>query len=97
VTASASDNVGAAGVQFKLDGVNLGAEKTTTPYTISGSPFEGLRWRSDPSLKLNWIWLENYSPERPRRGPVEHQVRSRRRSEEPRWVSCTLDWYLRGG
>src|SRR5207249_2280956 len=28
VTASASDNVGVAGVQFKLDGANLGTEKT---------------------------------------------------------------------
>jgi hypothetical protein len=33
VTASASDNVGVAGVQFKLDGVDLGAEDTTAPYT----------------------------------------------------------------
>ena len=32
VTASASDNVGVAGVQFKLDGVNLGAEDTASPY-----------------------------------------------------------------
>src|SRR5207247_1708649 len=32
VTASASDNVGVVGVQFKLDGTNLGVEDTTTPY-----------------------------------------------------------------
>jgi subtilisin family serine protease len=32
VTASASDNVAVVGVQFKLDGVNLGAEVTTGPY-----------------------------------------------------------------
>jgi Subtilase family/Bacterial Ig domain len=32
VTASASDNVAVAGVQFKLDGVNLGAEVTAGPY-----------------------------------------------------------------
>ncbi len=31
LTASASDNVGVAGVQFKLDGANLGAEDTTGP------------------------------------------------------------------
>ena len=31
VTANASDNVAVAGVQFKLDGVNLGAEATTAP------------------------------------------------------------------
>lgn len=35
VSASASDNVGVAGVQFRLDGVNLGAEDTTSPYSIS--------------------------------------------------------------
>jgi hypothetical protein len=35
VSASASDNIGVAGVQFKLDGVNLGAEDTTSPYSVS--------------------------------------------------------------
>ena len=35
VTANASDNVGVAGVQFLLDGVNLGAEDTTAPYFVS--------------------------------------------------------------
>src|SRR5204862_137856 len=35
VTATAADNVGVAGVQFKLDGANLGAEVTTAPYTTS--------------------------------------------------------------
>jgi hypothetical protein len=35
VSATASDNVGVAGVQFKLDGANLGAEDTTAPYAIS--------------------------------------------------------------
>src|SRR5205823_1783233 len=34
VTAMASDNVGVLGVQFKLDGANLGAEDTTSPYSI---------------------------------------------------------------
>lgn len=32
-TASASDNVGVAGVQFKMDGVNVNPEVTTAPYT----------------------------------------------------------------
>ena len=32
VSATASDNVGVAGVQFTLDGVNLGAENTAAPY-----------------------------------------------------------------
>jgi len=35
VTADASDNVGVAGVQFKLDGANLGAEVTVAPYAVS--------------------------------------------------------------
>jgi hypothetical protein len=35
VGASASDNVGVVGVQFKLDGTNLGAEDTTAPYTAA--------------------------------------------------------------
>src|SRR5437773_11230963 len=35
VTADASDNVCVAGVPFRLDGANLGAEDTTTPYSIA--------------------------------------------------------------
>jgi hypothetical protein len=35
VSATASDNVGVAGVQFKVDGANLGAEDTTAPYAVS--------------------------------------------------------------
>ncbi|HJZ53858.1 MAG TPA: LamG-like jellyroll fold domain-containing protein, partial [Gemmataceae bacterium] len=35
VSASATDNVGVVGVQFKLDGNNLGAEVTTVPYSVS--------------------------------------------------------------
>jgi glucose/arabinose dehydrogenase/chitodextrinase len=35
VTADATDNVGVAGVQFLIDGVNLGAEDTGFPYSVS--------------------------------------------------------------
>src|SRR5262249_46719943 len=35
VSASASDNVGVVGVQFLLDGANLGSEDTTAPYSIT--------------------------------------------------------------
>ena len=35
VSANASDNVGVVGVQFQLDGANLGAEDTATPYNIT--------------------------------------------------------------
>jgi len=34
VSATASDNVGIAGVQFKLNGTNLGAEDTIAPYSV---------------------------------------------------------------
>ena len=35
VSANAADNIAVAGVQFKLDGANLGAEDTTAPYSIN--------------------------------------------------------------
>ncbi len=35
VSATASDNIGVVGVQFKLDGANLGAEDTASPYSIN--------------------------------------------------------------
>jgi putative lipoic acid-binding regulatory protein len=35
IAANASDNVGVAGVQFRLDGANLGAEDTASPYSFS--------------------------------------------------------------
>ncbi len=35
ISASASDNVGVVGVQFKVNGANQGTEDTTSPYSIS--------------------------------------------------------------
>jgi hypothetical protein len=35
LSATASDNVGVAGVQFTVDGVNVGAEDATAPYSVS--------------------------------------------------------------
>ena len=35
VSATASDNVGVAGVQFRVDGTNLGAEDTSAPYSVT--------------------------------------------------------------
>ena len=35
VSATASDNVGVVGVRFALDGVNLGSEDTSAPYSVS--------------------------------------------------------------
>jgi hypothetical protein len=35
VTANASDNVGVAGVQFRYNGANFGAEATVAPYSVS--------------------------------------------------------------
>ncbi len=37
VTASASDNVGVAGVQFKYNGITFGPEMTTAPYSVTGN------------------------------------------------------------
>jgi hypothetical protein len=37
VSANASDNVGVVGVQFKLDGANLGSEDTNSPFSINWS------------------------------------------------------------
>jgi hypothetical protein len=37
LSASAADNVGVAGVQFVVDGVNVGAEDTSAPYSIQWS------------------------------------------------------------
>jgi len=28
----------------------------------NGTPFEGFQWRSTSALNINWIWLQNYSP-----------------------------------
>src|SRR4030095_3648444 len=41
VSAAAADNVGVAGGQFKLDGVNLGAEDTVSPSSVT--------WNSKPA------------------------------------------------
>ncbi|OLC81309.1 MAG: hypothetical protein AUH72_09755 [Acidobacteria bacterium 13_1_40CM_4_65_8] len=38
VAATASDNVGVVGVQFKLDGANLGAEVMNPPYARTWVP-----------------------------------------------------------
>lgn len=35
VSANATDNVGVSGVQFKVNGANLGAEDTTAPYAVT--------------------------------------------------------------
>jgi alpha-mannosidase len=41
VTASGSDNVGVVGVQFTLDGANLGAEDTLAPYAVDWDTVPG--------------------------------------------------------
>jgi hypothetical protein len=35
VSSTAADNIGVVGVQFKLDGVNLGLEDTASPYSVA--------------------------------------------------------------
>jgi len=39
LTATASDNVGVVGVQYQLDGANLGAEDTAAPYNLTWNSF----------------------------------------------------------
>jgi len=41
VNANAADNIAVVGVQFKLDGVNLGAEDTAAPYSVSWNTLAG--------------------------------------------------------
>jgi len=38
LTVNASDNVGVVGVQYKLDGSNIGAEVTSSPFSLSWTP-----------------------------------------------------------
>ncbi len=35
ISASASDNVSVTGVQFRIDGVAVGAENTQAPYSVT--------------------------------------------------------------
>ena len=46
VSADALDNVGVVGVQFRLDGANLGSEVMTPPYSISWNTTAAGEWRS---------------------------------------------------
>ena len=46
VSATAADNIGVAGVQFMLDGASLGAEDTTSPYSIAWNTYDRARMRS---------------------------------------------------
>ncbi len=48
VSANASDNVGVAGVQFLLDGANLGAEDTSSPFSTSWNTVTVGAWSSRP-------------------------------------------------
>ena len=48
VSANASDNVGVAGVQFQLDGANLGSEDTTAPYALTWDTHDGGKWHAYP-------------------------------------------------
>ena len=48
----------------------------------AGTPFGGLRWRSDANLKINCIWLQNYAPNDPAGFSGEHEIRTRRRGEK---------------
>src|SRR5207245_11182135 len=53
VSATASDNVGVAGVQFTLDGTPLGAEMTSAP-TLSEAVAETVAAEERKSTRLNF-------------------------------------------
>ncbi len=42
------------------------------------SAFEGFRWRSSDSLNLDWIWLQNYSPDKSLTLKFAHVVATKR-------------------
>src|SRR6185295_1967586 len=46
ITADANDNVGIVGVQFKVDGANVGAEDTTAPYGATWDSRAGANGRT---------------------------------------------------
>jgi hypothetical protein len=64
VKASAADNRGVAGVQFRLDGADLGAEDTAAPYELAwdtaGVP-NGSHTRYQLCLPRTWV-LKNTIP-----------------------------------
>jgi hypothetical protein len=33
--------------------------------STSGTPFGGFQWRNNTALKINYIWLQHYSPDDP--------------------------------
>ena len=46
MSATATDNVGVVGVQFMVDGADLGPEDTTSPYSLS---WDTTRWPTAPT------------------------------------------------
>ncbi|MBX4187888.1 MAG: hypothetical protein KW793_02005 [Candidatus Doudnabacteria bacterium] len=48
ISANASDNQGVAGVQFRVDGVNVGSEDTSSPYSVS--------WNSTSAANGNHVF-----------------------------------------
>src|SRR5437762_7169911 len=53
VSASATDDVGVTGVQFTLDGANLGASVTTAPYTMTWDSTTVANGTDRKSTRLN--------------------------------------------
>jgi len=55
----------------KVSHLGLGFPKGTwfggrfTQDPAATTSFEGFRWRSSSALNINWIWLQNYSPDDP--------------------------------
>jgi len=94
VTANASDNIGVAGVQFLLDGVAVGAEKTSAPFSLSwatGTAANGAHTLSarardavgNTTVSANVAVTVSNTPPPPSRRPTRRSRRSRSRHRRP--------------
>ena len=72
LTANASDNVGVAGVQFLLDGANLGAEDTTAPIRFSWNTATATRGIHTLTARARDAAGNSPPPPRPQRHRCSH-------------------------
>ena len=79
VTASAADNGTVAGVQFRLDGVNLGAEDTSSPYSIAWDTFAAGNGAAHPHRSRTRRRRQHDDLRERRRDRAEHRLRRARR------------------
>ena len=84
VTASATDNSGTvAGVQFRLDGTDLGAEDTSAPYSLPWDTTDGIERLAHPHGRGSGPGRETRRPRRRSRSRSAIQARRRLRGSSP--------------